>query len=113
LDLDVSDDMILHRADADVTICWKLFLRLLEIALEEGKINPICPILPQLVELCWKPIPIITWPFGKHKGANLDQIPLDYFTWALNNLSSLNEKSPDFDSDLAASVITEVEKRLA
>jgi exodeoxyribonuclease X len=113
LDLDVSDDLVLHRADADVLICWKLFLRLLEMALEEGKISGVRPIVPQIVELCWKPIPIAVWPFGKHKGAALDAIPLDYFTWALNNMSSLNEKSTDFDADLAASVVAEVEKRLA
>ena len=113
LDLDVSDEIVLHRADVDVTVCWKLFLKLLQLALEEGEIDTTRPVVPQLVELCWKPIPITTWPFGKYKGKALNTIPSDYFIWALNNMLSLNEKSSDFNPDLAASVVAEMEKRLA
>ena len=112
LDLDVDDNLVLHRADADVLICWKLFLKLLEMALEKDKISGMLPIVPQVIKLCWSPISITVWPFGRYKGSALDTIPLDYFTWALNNMSSLNEKSPDFDVDLAFSVVRELEKRL-
>ncbi|MFD1676400.1 putative quorum-sensing-regulated virulence factor [Alicyclobacillus fodiniaquatilis] len=32
-------------------------------------------------------------PFGKHKGARLDEVPSSYFSWALQNMT-------DLDSDL-------------
>ncbi|WAH37256.1 putative quorum-sensing-regulated virulence factor [Alicyclobacillus dauci] len=39
------------------------------------------------------PIPIEVMPFGKHKGARMDEIPVSYFGWALQNMTEL-------DSDL-------------
>jgi exodeoxyribonuclease X len=30
-------------------------------------------------------------PFGKHKGTPLDELPLDYMTWILENLSDMRD----------------------
>lgn len=47
----------------------------------------------KLIEYVESPIPIHVMPFGKHKGARLDEIPSSYFSWALQNMT-------DLDSDL-------------
>jgi exodeoxyribonuclease X len=113
LDLDVDDALTLHRADMDVAVCWQLFLKLLELAIDEGKVDPTQDVLKQCIDLCWQPLMIQTWPFGKHRGEKLSAIPLSYFSWALDNLNSLKEDSPEFDSDLASSVAQTVEQILS
>ncbi|WAH35970.1 putative quorum-sensing-regulated virulence factor [Alicyclobacillus dauci] len=47
----------------------------------------------ELIEYAASPIPIEVMPFGKHKGMRMDEIPVSYFNWALQNMTEL-------DSDL-------------
>lgn len=46
----------------------------------------------------------IKMPFGKHKGKTLDEIPLDYFDWCLENIDNLRE-------DLAAEMQNQIDMR--
>ena len=52
-------------------------------------------------------------PFGKHRGLSFHEVPMSYWSWALDNLDSLNESSEQYDPDLAASVIDAVEKAMS
>jgi exodeoxyribonuclease X len=113
LDLPVSDDLPAHRANADTLVCAVLFEFLVDYALATDRITDGPDIAEQMHALCWNPIMLNTWPFGKHKGQALSEIPNDYYIWAMDNLDSLKEGSPSYDADLAASVAAELEKRIA
>lgn len=112
LELPVPDDMRLHRADDDAYLCAILLEFLTIYALEKGIIDDNADIGTQLNKLCWSAIPQVTWPFGKHRGKSLTDIPNDYYTWAFTNLSALNEDSNDYDLDLSESVRKVLEARL-
>lgn len=112
LDLDVPDDIPAHRADADVKTCGRLLERLLVDAIENGQVDSNLDIGPQLYNLCWQPARVKKWPFGKWKGHNLEDIPTDYYQWAMNNMNKLKEGTSEYDLDLAHSVAEVLEKRL-
>lgn len=112
LDLDVPDDIAVHRADADALVCAKLLDRLVDLAIEHGQLDPSLDIGKQLNQLCWEHLPVLSWPFGKHKGQPLSEIDNDYYAWALKNLPALQENDSGYDPDLAESVRRLLEKRL-
>ena len=111
LDLDVDPDLPAHRADADVTTCGKLLEFLIDYGVNTDRIDPGMPIGPQLTDICWSPIPITVWGFGKHKGQKLSEIPSSYFMWCLTNFDSLDPNSQSYDIDLATSVERELVSR--
>lgn len=112
LDLPIPDEVGVHRAGADVQVCGLLLERLIVDGIRLKFVNPNQDIGPQLVSLSWDPIPVLKWPSGKFRDVSLDQIPTDYYLWALENYNPLKEGTPAFDSDLAVSVGQELEKRL-
>lgn len=113
LDLDVPDDTGVHRAGADTVVCAKLLEHLLGLAIEGGQIDATSDLGAELNALCRSHIPVRAWPFGKHKGVPLEDIPNDYYVWALKNVNSLNEDDPGYDPDLSESVRLLLEKRLS
>jgi DNA polymerase III epsilon subunit-like protein len=112
-DLPVPDDTTVHRAGADTLVCAILFEFLVDYALALDKVVDGENLGDQLHALCWDPIPITVWPFGKNKGKKLSEIPTDYYVWAMENMDALNEDKSGYDADLAASVAAELETRLA
>ena len=105
LDLNVSDDLVAHRAAADVTTCGRLLEKLLEIAIEKNLIDSNSEISMQLIKLCWDPLKITKWTIGKkYAGRDLSDIPTDYYMWAIANIDELNEKNSRYNSDLAGSI---------
>ncbi len=112
LDLDVDNELSAHRADADVMTCGRLIEKLLEIAIENEQIDPTKDILPQIVGLCWDPMPINKWTIGKkYIGCELDSIPNSYYMWALENIDELDDENPRFNRDLANAVEKILEDR--
>lgn len=112
LDLNIDDSFGAHRADTDALVCAALLEKLIEIGIAYKQIDPNEPIGLQLNQLCWRFIPILTWPIGKHKGMLLTDIDNDYYAWALNNLPRLDENSKEYDMDLAESVRAVLSDRL-
>jgi len=112
LDLPIPDSVGVHRADADTLVCAALLDRLIDVALENGQLDPDGDIGRQLNQLCWDHINIKTWPFGKHRGVPLVDIDNDYYTWALKTLPQLKEGDASFDADLSESVRRVLEQRL-
>lgn len=108
-DLDVADDLPMHRASADAYVAAKLFEYLLEVAEEQGVFNNLVDKRTRLIEWLEEPIVTTIMPFGKHKGKPLTEVPADYWAWALDNMNSLNENHDDYDPDFAASVINAFE----
>jgi DNA polymerase III epsilon subunit-like protein len=67
LDLPVSDDLPAHRANADTYVCAVLFEFLVDYALATSAVIDGPDLGDQIHALCWNPIKLATWPFGKHK----------------------------------------------
>lgn len=111
LNLPVPDDLIAHRADADVMMTGMLFVQLLERAIADGEVDADADDLgAELVAYLEKPVKTKVMPFGKHKGKKLVDVPLDYWQWALENFDSLQEDKPEYDKDFAASVAEAVQE---
>lgn len=112
LDLDVPDDHAVHRAGADTLSCALLLENLIDRGIDAGILTNGNDLGQQVHDLCWGHIQIRAWPFGKHRGAMLEDIPDDYYAWALKNIPALNESDAAYDRDLAESLRVVLEKRL-
>lgn len=111
-DLPVPEDLIPHRARADVIVTALLFERLLEDAIAAGHLEDNETLPDQLLAWMSSPILIEKMPFGKHKGVPLAQVPMSYWMWALDNVSSLQEDAPEYDPDFAESVRLVLERQV-
>lgn len=98
--------IIPHQADSDIYMAGKLFEYLLDIMIQRGLVDTSYDIGKQIIAFQNEPIILKTWPFGKHKGVPVADVPSDYLQWAVLNLSSLNEEHADYDIDLAATVMS-------
>lgn len=70
-----------HSAVEDCMICRDLLLHIMEIT---GKS------VDELITASSEPLVIRVMPFGKHKGAKMEDVPLDYLKWALREMSNLD-----------------------
>ena len=112
LDLDVPDGIAVHRAKDDTYMCALLLQALVDFAIEQGQVDDGPDLGKELHQLCWSPITVTKWPFGKHRGVALADIPNDYYAWALQNLPALKQGDPGYDHDLSESVRQLLEDRL-
>lgn len=89
-------------------IIGNLFEKQCELLLGLGEISTID------MEEIWvwanAPILLTKMPFGKHSGKRFEEIPMDYWNWALVNMDALQEDNKKYDPDLAASVVAALEK---
>lgn len=111
-DVDVSPSSVNHRAGTDCEITLKVLENMLDFMEATGEIDTGYDYFDQINDWLNRPVLLTTVPFGKHKGKSFDEVPLDYWDWALKNFDSLNENSDQYDPNLAASVIAAVEKQL-
>lgn len=112
LNLNISDNLHSHRADSDAISAGLLLGELINLLVEQGKLDENGDVGQQLLELQAMPILVDKMPFGKHKGELLENVPVDYWQWALNNMDSLQESNENFDPDFAASVELALTKKL-
>lgn len=105
----VPENFTPHRAESDVHVTALLLEYFLDVAEARNLINKDAPYKPQLHALLHKPIITEIMPIGKYKGKKMIDIPLDYYTWLLNNHEWLNEESDLYDSDFAESVTYAIE----
>lgn len=66
-----------HDAFGDVTVLEALFRRIYSKAAEEFGDNAV----DQMIEISGKPLLHRKMPFGKHKGCNMESVPIDYLKW--------------------------------
>lgn len=111
-DLPIEDSTGVHRAGDDTFVCAKLFEFLVDTALSRGLISDKSDIGQQVHTLCWQTFPILSWPFGKHKGKKFTEIPTDYYMWAIENMDCFKDKNENYNPDLAEAVRQELENRL-
>lgn len=114
LELNVSDDIVAHRAEADVLVTSALLEQIIKDAIDSDILDPNSsePIADQLYRWCWAPKPITVFPFGKHRGEALTEVPTDYYLWAIDNSNSFNTNSDQYDVDLTAAVTKVLEGRI-
>lgn len=112
LDLPVPEGHAVHRAGADTLSCALLLEELVRRGIGSGLLRDAPDLGEQVHALCWSHITIKTWPFGKYKGTPLEDIPDDYYAWALKNIPALNESDAAHDRDLTESIRTVLERRL-
>lgn len=100
----VTRQIIPHQADSDIYMAGRLLEFLVRAMVDAGIIDGNQDVGPQVVDFLNKPTLIKLWPFGKHKGTPLPDVPADYLSWAFSNMDMLNEKNANFDYDLAWSI---------
>ena len=111
LNKDVSRKIIPHSAEDDVYMCYRVFVSLLNTAIERGHIDENGDIGKQLVDFCNTGICYEVMPTGKHKGMKMSEVPMNYLEWMINTSDILNEKQPNYDSDLAYTIQCEINRR--
>lgn len=106
LDLDIPDMTPAHRAGDDALVTGKLFEKMFLDTLEQGFIDleSDVSVWDQIRQYYNQVIPYRTWPFGKHKGLPIEEVPKDYIEWAIQNIDSLDETSDKFDPRLGKTV---------
>lgn len=91
-----------HRAMDDVHVTRETLSHILKLAHDERGARTVA----EVRALANEPIQVDVLPFGKHAGKRLEEVPQDYFDWALKNMK-------DLDADLKSSIEREMERRAA
>lgn len=104
LELDVPIELHCHRAGNDSFITGRLLEALVDLMESTGLLNLDEPYGPQIVKWAAEPIIYERFPFGKHKGELLTEIPASYWKWAMDKTDWFNEEADNYDPDLAASI---------
>ncbi len=114
LELNVPDETVAHRAEADVLVTTALLEQIIADAITGGYLDPSSSIsiAEQLYVWCWEPKPITKFPFGKHKGEPLIDVPTDYYLWLIDNSNAFKANSDQYDVDLTAAVTKVLEGRI-
>lgn len=102
-----------HRAGNDSNVCAHILVKLIELGISKGMIDPTLDIGKQLANLSWAKIPVKKWPYGKHEGKLISELDDGFLRWAILHVNDLDEKSFSYDADLAAAVELEIAKRPA
>lgn len=112
-DVELDEGLSNHRAGTDCVITAMVLERMLDDLEAQGIVDPSLDYYEQIQDWLAKPTLMTKVPFGKHRGLSFHEVPMSYWSWALDNLDSLNESSEQYDPDLAASVIDAVEKAMS
>jgi len=111
--LDPADYQIAaHRADSDALVTAHLLEIMVTEMEERGILTPGEDYYSAITAWLEEPIIYTTMPFGKHKGKNMSDVPLDYWQWALDKMDTLNEEHEKYDRHFAASVMAAIESKL-
>lgn len=111
--LDPADYTInAHRADSDALVTGYLLDHMIGEMEERGILTPGEDYYSAITTWLEEPIIYTKMPFGKHKGKDLVDVPMDYWTWALGKMDSLNEEHEKYDRHFAASVAAAIESQL-
>lgn len=100
----VTRQIIPHQADSDIYMAGRLLECLVKFMIELGYVDDTQDIGPQVVAYLNQRQEVKNWPFGKHKGELIVDVPKSYLQWAVSNMDMFDEKSGGYDPDLAHSV---------
>lgn len=111
-DKTASRKIIAHSAKDDVFMCCQVLIKMIEVAIQRGHIDPNSDIGPQVVNFCNMPMRYTVMPFGKHKGEPMHLVPLNYIEWMIKNSDILDESNPNYDRDFAYTMEYEYSTRV-
>jgi exodeoxyribonuclease X len=111
-DLDFPITQHCHRAGNDAYLTALLLEMMIDKMEAEGIIDINVPYGPQIIAWLNEPIIYKLMPIGKYKNTKMEDVPIDYWKWALKNMDSLNENADNYDADFAASVNAVIEQKL-
>lgn len=113
-DLKVGD-MVCHRAGDDCYITFKLLEyianHVLDTLEEAGELDDKFDLGKYMYDLSSSPIIYDVFPWGKHQGTKLEDVPSDYYKWLLTKSDVLDETKDGYNADLAASIEKELQRR--
>lgn len=112
-EIDLPPTVACHRADSDALITGMLLDKFIDEMELRGILDTTLPYWPQIYDWINKPTIFDTMPFGKWKGTKLTEVPMNYWNWALKNMTSLDEDADDYDADFATSVAIALEKKMS
>jgi exodeoxyribonuclease X len=112
LELYTDEAVNAHRAGYDSVITGLLLDHLLGEIENRGIIDPSKDYESQLREWLAVPINIERMPIGKHKDKPLAEVPMSYWTWAINNMTRFDPNSDEYDYDFSESVYSLLEDKL-
>lgn len=98
---DVNRPVNAHAAKDDVFMCYQVLVKLIEVCIERGHVDPNQEIGQQISDFCNTPMRYRVMPFGKHKGEQMSTVPLNYIEWMIRNSDVLDEANPNYDMDFA------------
>ena len=110
-ELNLDPDLYPHRAGNDSIVCAHVLVRLMELAINIGLVDPNKEIGSQLSQLSWERVPVKVWPYGKNKGKKFEDLDDGFLRWAILNVNDLDENSFSYNPDLAVAVEAEVNNR--
>lgn len=112
LDPAYHPDIDAHRASADALVTAILLEKMVAEMESRGILEPGVDYYDQITAWLDEPIIYDKMPFGKYKGKKLSVVPMSYWTWALDNMDTLNEEHEKYDKHFAASVMAAIECQL-
>ncbi len=102
--VDESVRLVPHQAETDILMAAKLLEYIVVEMVQRGIIDVNGDIGAQIIEFQNQPNIMTAWPWGKHKGTPIAEVPADYINWVMQNTNRLTEGHEDFDEDLAYSI---------
>lgn len=109
-DVELDEGMSNHRAGTDCVITALVLEKMLDDLEEKEIVDTELDYYDQITDWLAKPTLLKTVPFGKYRGQSFYDVPMSYWSWALDNIESLDENNEQYDPDLAASIVDAVEK---
>ena len=81
-----------HDALGDVLVLEKVFHALYSLTLESLPENTSPKkVIAEMINISKNPIMLLKFPFGKHKGELIEDVPKSYFEWCLRSIENLDE----------------------
>jgi exodeoxyribonuclease X len=105
LELEYDANLNPHRAGYDSYLTGLVLEVLLDEMESRGIIDTNKDYYSQIKEWLKAPVKIEIMPFGKHKGEKIEDVPLSYWKWAINNITRFDPESIEYDLDFSETVL--------
>lgn len=107
----VQRKIVPHSAEDDVLMCFHVLMYMVEELIDQKLIDPNKNVGDEIIRFSTEPMNYKVMPFGKHKGMDMDEVPLNYLEWMVKNSDALDDKQVNYDPDFAHTVIHQLTNR--
>lgn len=106
------EEIRFHRAGFDSKATKMILGWIIDYLINEGRLDLNKDIYDQLHKIMTTPVTVVKCPFGKHKGKDIDSVPVDYWIWCIQNTDIFQEEQPNYDEDFVCTVFDIVERTM-